>query len=78
MLSHRVPIPFTDSVGLAMSGDVRTARRVLHAVGALLVVAGCGSGGVDSGSTGSPTSASYDVSTSDLAGVQIDVRRDPG
>lgn len=43
---------------------------------AALVVSGCGDGGEET--SGAPAPDAADVEVGDLAGVEIDVRRDPG
>jgi hypothetical protein len=62
-----------------MNVETRGTRRVLAAVTVAIVLAGCGGGTGDNDSAGAPSAAaSSDVEGAELAGVQFDVRRDPG
>lgn len=66
----------TDNVGTAMNVTSRTTRQVLVAATLALVVAGCG--GTDEPVAGPSPAATSETEGGALAGVQFDVRRDPG
>lgn len=64
-----------------MNLEPQSARRVIAAVGVALALAlaGCGGSTVDNDSAGAASAAEApDVVGAELAGVQFDVRRDPG
>ena len=63
-------------MGITMRVEPRMMRRVVTAVAVALVVAGCG-GSADESTTTSSTAVNV-VEGSELAGVHVDVRRDPG
>jgi len=74
----RGPWRSTGSLRFTMNVDPRVTTRAVAAAALALVVAGCGGSADESAVTKPSSTASSAAEGTELAGVQFDIRRDPG